>query len=248
MTKEKRIDEYSEGLLENIGKKLNAKRLDDVGILDIELTEEERLAYEYVLIKEDKKLQVIGAKRYFGEANVVARKIYEELGISKRTYSYQRKELLQNLNKYLTVMGYGYDNASNIDRYNLPNRLTLGKYIKSGNDFVYEENSEGDYYEIYNGSLGLERYGVIRVVEDLELFEMLVDEEETLDLELEYIEKAVILDNYGVGLLLTVNESKYEDYMDVGYILNELEVNVVNVLGEEEAEELLFKDTIIEFK
>ena len=50
--------------------------------------------------------------------------------------------------------------------------------------------------------------------------------EKVIEEQLEYIEKAVILDNYGVGLLLTVNESKYEDYMDVGYILNELEVNV----------------------
>lgn len=251
MANEKELrEEYTEALLERVGKKLSAKRLDDLGILgnEVELTEEENLAYEYIMLKVDKKMQVLGYNRYFGDVNVDVKDIYGELGVSKRTYYNLRKELLEGLDTYLTTKGYGYGNASNVDRYDLPDRLTLGRYIKYGRDFVYEDTDGGDYYEIYGGAEGLERYRIIRVVKDLELFETMVEGDEIVDVDVISVEKVEVLDNFGVGLLVTVNESEYEDYMDVGFVLNHLEVALVEELGNERATELLQQDTIFEFK
>lgn len=245
-------EEYTEALLERVGTKLSAKRLDDTGQLGdkAELTEEEDLAYEYVMLKVDSKLRPVGYNRYFKDGYVDAREVYEGLGISKRTYFNHRKELLNKLDAYLTAKGYGYDNASNIDRYDLPNRLTLGRYIKSGRDLVYEEPDDGDLYEIYGGAEGLVRYRVIRVVKSLEVFDMLADDDvDEVGLErLPYIVKVNVVDAFGVGLLVTVNRTKYGDFMDDGYVLNQLEVELVEELSDERATEMLEKDTVIVFK
>lgn len=244
------IENYVENLLVELGRKLRAKEMDTLGILGdrVNLTEEEDLAYEYVLMKIDNDKQVYALNRYLNAETLEHKDIQKKIGISEPTYYKRRKEFIEGLDGYLTTKGYGYDNASNVDRYDLPNRLTLGKYIKFGRDFVYEEPDGGDYYEIYGGAEGLERYRIIRVVKDLELFEMMAEGDETVTVDVISVEKVQVLDNYGVGLLVSVNENKYEDYMDVGFVLNHLEVAIVEELGDERATELLQQDTIFEFK
>lgn len=241
---------YTEGLLVDLGQKLRAKEMDTLGILGErgELTEEEDLTYEYVLLKASVDKQLYAQRRYLKGKPKEHKEIQAEIGVSEPTYYKIRREFLKDLNDYLTTKGYGYNNASNVDRYDLPNRLTLGKYIKWGRDFVYEEPDEGDLYEIYNGAEGLEKFRIIRVVKDLELFEMMVEGDEIVDVDVISVEKVAVLDNFGVGLLVTVNENKYEDYMDVGFVLNHLEVALVEELGDERATELLQQDTIFEFK
>ena len=248
--RKEKVENYVEDLLVELGRKLRAKEMDTLGILGdrVNLTEEEDLAYEYVLMKIDNDKQVYALNRYLNAETLEHKDIQKKIGISEPTYYKRRKEFLEGLDAYLTTKGYGYDNASNVDRYDLPNRLTLGKYIKVGRDFVYEEPDDGDYYEIYNGAEGLERYRIIRVVKDLELFEMMTEGDETVDINVISVGKVAVLDKYGVGLLVSVNENKYEDYMDVGFVLNHLEIALVEELGDERATELLQQDTIFEFK
>lgn len=245
------VDEYVEDLLKRVGRKLSARKLDELGILGdrLELTEEEDLAYEYVMLKTDKKEQYVAYNKYFTIENREPKEIYTKMGVSKSTYFNIRKELMEGLDEYLTGKGYGYDNASNIDRQGLPDKLSVGRYVKAGRDFVFEDREEGDLYEIYGGAEGLERYRIIRVVDSLDLLKGLTDDVVEIELEnLPFIEEVLEVNDYGLGLLVTVNESKYEDYMDVGFVLNEIEVAIVEYLGEEDATELLGKDLVIEFK
>ena len=58
--------EYTEGLLVDLGQKLRAKEMDTLGILGErgELTEEEDLTYEYVLLKASADKQLYAQRRY----------------------------------------------------------------------------------------------------------------------------------------------------------------------------------------
>lgn len=248
--RKEKVENYVEDLLVELGRKLRAKEMDTLGILGdrVNLTEEEDLAYEYVLMKIDNDKQVYALNRYLNAETLEHKDIQKKIGISEPTYYKRRKEFLEGLDSYLAEKGYGYDNASNVDRYDLPNRLTLGRYIKVGRGFVYEEPDDGDYYEIYGGAEGLERYRIIRVVKSLEILRILTDNVgEELE-QLPYIEEIIEVEDFGIGLMVVVDRNKYDDYMDDGYVLNHLEVELVEVLGDERATELLQQDTIFEFK
>lgn len=242
------IVEYIDVLLGRVGRKLSAKRLDDVGLLgeEVNLNAEEDLAYTYVMLKADKKQQLLAYNSYFVDAVKDLDDLCVSLGIDKDSYLKIKSDLLNDLDNYLKVNGYGYANASNIDRYGLPDKLSFGRYMVSGTDLVFADNEFGDLYTLTSGALDLQRYKTISVVKSLDLLKELADDIEAVDLPSGGgIEELKVIDGFSAGVLVSVNFNAYDDLLDV---FTDLENALDDALGFDTVDDLLGKGVAIEFK
>lgn len=105
------IKGYIEDLLRSIQRKFEAKERDTLGLLgeDVELTDEELLAYKFVNLETDKREREFIFKRYLSEEEIEQKDLQDELGITNPTYYRMREKFLLRLNNYLKVNGFGYN-------------------------------------------------------------------------------------------------------------------------------------------
>lgn len=179
MGKKQYRDEYIEGMLDTIGRKLRAKEKDKLGLLGdrADLTEEQALAYEYVLLRTDEQKVYYTEKRHWDAKKLTHKQIQETLDVSEPTYYKIKRDLIDGLDEYLNARGYGYDYASNADRGDLPKTLGFGRYKVVGSDVIHQGvdyGADSDWYNYTGAGFDLPAVS-FTVVSDLDFFKILYD-------------------------------------------------------------------------